>query len=52
MKIHISLSLEELDLLKESHKFFGFDGGEVLSGSQLVSWACKMVIAAHDHEAK
>ncbi len=51
MKIHIAVSLEELDLLKESHKFFGFSDGTVLSGSQLVSWAVRMVVAAHD-EAK
>lgn len=52
MKIHVSLSLEEVDLLKSAHSFFGCDDGEVLSASELVVWSVGMVIAAHEHEAK
>lgn len=52
MKIHISLSLDDVERLKAAHEFFGCDTDEVLSGSDLVNWAVRMVVAAHEHEAQ
>lgn len=55
MKVHISLDLAEVDLLNESHKFFAGDTGDILSASELVTWAVRMLIAARDdanNEAK
>lgn len=51
MKIHIELPLDDIDNLKLAHDFFSCGSDEVLSGTQLVSWAVQMVIAAYEHEA-
>jgi hypothetical protein len=52
MNLNVKLSIDEIDVLREAHKFFWVDTGEVLSGTQLVVWAAKMVIAAYDDQAK
>ena len=51
MKVHISIPIEDLDKLKLANQKFDC-GDDVLSGSQLVSWAVQMVLAAYDHEEK
>ena len=51
MKIHISIPIENIDKLKLANNRFDC-GDEVLSGSELVSWAVQMVLAAYDHEEK
>ena len=51
MKVHISISLDDIDKLKAAEKEFGFSD-EVLSASDLVGWAAQMVIATHEYKAK
>ena len=50
MKTHISIELEDIDKLKLANQKFGC--GDMVSSSELVSWAVQVVLVAYEHEAK
>jgi len=51
MKINVVLPIDEVEKLGLANRRFDCSD-EILSGSQLVSWAVHMVLAAYDQDDK
>lgn len=50
IKTHISISLDDVALLRRANQKFGC--GDKVSSSELVGWAVHMFLVAYEHEAK